>query len=56
LKHEDEVRNEGILKPRVKVDESLEVDLEIEAPGAANKVAEEGAMTPPTSEFQKLNA
>lgn len=56
LKHEDEVRNEGILKPRVKVDENLEVDLEIEAPGAANKVAEEGAMTPPTSEFQKLNA
>jgi len=43
LKHEDEVRNEGIMKPRVKEDQSLEVDLEIEAPGAANKVAEEGA-------------
>lgn len=43
------------MKPRVKEDQSLEVDLEIEAPGAANKVAEEGAQTPPTAEFQKLN-
>lgn len=43
------------MKPRVKEDQNQEVDLEIEAPGAANKVAEEGAQTPPTAEFQKLN-
>jgi hypothetical protein len=56
LKHEDEVRNEGILKPKSKDDQNQEVDLEIEAPGAANKVAEEGAQTPPTAEFQRLSA
>jgi hypothetical protein len=39
------VRNEGLLKPNTKVDQNVEVDLEIEAPGAANKVAEEGAET-----------
>lgn len=38
-----------------KDDQNLEVDLEIEAPGAANKVAEEGAQTPPSADFQKLN-
>jgi len=31
------------LKPNKKEDYNLEIDLEIEAPGAANKVAEEGA-------------
>lgn len=30
------------------------MDLEIEAPGAANKVAEEGAQTPAAGDFQKL--
>lgn len=54
-KHDDEVRNEGILKPKNKDENTLEVDLEIEAPGAANKVAEEGAQTPPSAEFTKLN-
>lgn len=39
------MRNEGILKPKAKDDQNQEVDLEIEAPGAANKVAEEGAET-----------
>ena len=53
-KHNDEVRNEGILKPKDKDENTKEIDLEIEAPGAANKVAEEGAQTPPSSEFQKL--
>jgi len=37
------VRNEGLLKPKDKDENTREVDLEIEAPGAANKVAEEGA-------------
>ena len=55
LKHEEEVRNEGILKQNAKQDQNQEIDLEIEAPGAANKVAEEGAQTSPTAEFQKLN-
>jgi len=45
------VRNEGLLKPKNKDENTLEVDLEIEAPGAANKVAEEGAQTPPSTEF-----
>lgn len=45
------MRNEGILKPKNKEDQTQEVDLEIEAPGAANKVAEEGAQTPPAAEY-----
>ena len=49
------MRNEGILKPKDKDENTREVDLEIEAPGAANKVAEEGAQTPPSAEFQKLS-
>lgn len=43
--HAAEVREEGIVGLK-KSDEELtgqEIDLEIEAPGAANKVAEEGA-------------
>jgi len=55
LKHEEDVRNEGIMKPKSKDEQNQEVDLEIEAPGAANKVAEEGAQTPPTAEFARLN-
>lgn len=43
------------MKQKSNVDQNLEIDLEIEAPGAANKVAEEGAQTSPPSEFQKLN-
>lgn len=44
------------MKPKGKDDNSQEVDLEIEAPGAANKVAEEGAQTPPSAEYTKLNS
>lgn len=43
------------MKPKSKEEATQEVDLEIEAPGAANKVAEEGAQTPAPAEFQKLN-
>ena len=44
------------MKPKSKEEENQEVDLEIEAPGAANKVAEEGAQTPASADFQKLSA
>lgn len=47
LEHAEQVRNEG-LENLQKSDEEKqgdEIDLEIEAPGAANKVAEEGAKT-----------
>jgi len=51
--HSDQVRNEGLEVLAEKKKESTEedqlsaqeVDLEIEAPGAANKVAEEGSLT-----------
>ena len=49
--HSDEVRNEGLENIKSKhhgLDSSFteqEVDLEIEAPGAATKVAEEGSLT-----------
>lgn len=47
--HADAVRNEGIDEMKAKKkDKALaeqEVDLEIEDPGAANKVAEEGSLT-----------
>ena len=48
------MRNEGLnIKPDP--DSSSEVDLEIEAPGAANSVAEEGAKTIQTeTEFEGL--
>ena len=45
------MRNEGILKPKSKEDVNQEVDLEIEAPGAANKVAEEGAETTHAADY-----
>lgn len=41
-KHTEQVRNEGLL-PHDKSDTQIEIDLEIEDPGAANKVAEEGS-------------
>lgn len=41
LKHEDEVWNKGIMKPKIKVDQNEEVDLKVETPGAAIKVAEQ---------------
>ena len=55
--HAAKVREEGITNMQ-KSDEELtgqEIDLEIEAPGAANKVAEEGAKTIQNeAEFKKL--
>jgi hypothetical protein len=41
------VRNEGIEHPQKDEDQltGQEIDLEIEAPGAASKVAEEGSLT-----------
>lgn len=46
--HADEVRNEGVKQTIQNKEDQLagqEVDLEIEAPGAATKVAEEGSKT-----------
>lgn len=45
--HDDKVRNEGLdhLEKSEEEKQNLEIDLEIEAPGAATKVAEEGAKT-----------
>jgi hypothetical protein len=49
IAHDDKVRNEGLkllmFKPKGKSADQLETDLEIEEPGAANSVAEEGAKT-----------
>jgi hypothetical protein len=39
------VRNEGLEQMQVKQNQGEEIDLEIEAPGAANQVAEEGSLT-----------
>lgn len=48
IAHDDKVRNEGLklmmFKPKGDA-ANQEIDLEIEAPGAANSVAEEGAKT-----------
>ena len=45
--HAEQVRNEGLenLQQSEEEKQNVEIDLEIEAPGAANKVAEEGAKT-----------
>ena len=56
--HDDKVRNEGLklmmFKP--KHESTQEVDLEIEDPGAANSVAEEGAKTIQSEkEFEELD-
>lgn len=61
-KHYEQVRNEGIIQALIQKkskkavsDDSVEINLEIEEPGAANAVAEEGAMTiQDQSEYQKL--
>lgn len=53
MKHADQVRNEGLMQKKSE-DANQEIDLEIEAPGAANSVAEEGAKTIATEEeFKK---
>jgi len=44
MKHADQVRNEGLMQKK-STDNTTEIDLEIEAPGSANSVAEEGAKT-----------
>jgi hypothetical protein len=44
MKHADQVRNEGLMQKKTE-DANSEIDLEIEAPGSANSVAEEGAKT-----------
>jgi hypothetical protein len=54
LKHAELVRNEGLTLKK-DPDASLEICLEIEDPGAASKVAEEGAKTIQTeNEYQQL--
>lgn len=56
-KHETKVREEGLdqIKQNLAQEKAAEIDLEIEAPGAANKVAEEGAsVIPSEAEFHKL--
>ena len=53
MKHDAKVREEGLHVIKLKV--QPEVDLEIEDPGAANSVAEEGAKTLTEEEYQKLD-
>ena len=56
-KHSTEVREEGLgnIKDHQAQEKMQEIDLEIEAPGAANKVAEEGAsVIPSEEEFHRL--
>jgi hypothetical protein len=58
IAHDDKVRNEGLKLMMFKPKESVanqETDLEIEEPGAANSVAEEGAKTIQSEdEYEKL--
>ena len=54
--HSEEVRNEGLLEAtKPKEDATSEVIMEIEDPGAASKVAEEGAKTINSTEFAALS-
>lgn len=48
LKHEEDVRNEGLTVTKTNLSDknkNKEIDLEIEAPGSANEIAEQGAKT-----------
>jgi hypothetical protein len=45
IAHNDQVRNEGLKLMMFKSKKEEEIDLEIEDPGAATSVAEEGAKT-----------
>ena len=59
IAHDDKVRNEGLklmmFKPKNSAAQQQETDLEIEEPGAANSVAEEGAKTiQSANEYQQL--
>jgi len=53
MKHDAKVREEGLHVIHMK--KQPEIDLEIEDPGAANSVAEEGAKTITEDEFKKLD-
>lgn len=56
MKHDAKVREEGLHIIHMKADQQPEIDLEIEDPGAANSVAEEGAKTIQSEEeFKKLD-
>ena len=56
MKHDAKVREEGLHIIHMKNEQKQEVDLEIEDPGAANSVAEEGAKTIQSEEeFKKLD-
>lgn len=58
IAHDDKVRNEGLklmmFKPKGSAAQQ-ETDLEIEEPGAANSVAEEGAKVLPEQDFASLS-
>lgn len=54
--HAEQVREEGLKQIMANQNNNKEIDLEIEAPGAANKVAEEGAsIITSQDEFSKDN-
>jgi len=56
MKHDAKVREEGLHIIHMKDEKKQEVDLEIEDPGAANSVAEEGAKTIQSEEeYKKLD-
>jgi hypothetical protein len=56
MKHDAKVREEGLHIIHMKNEKKQEVDLEIEDPGAANSVAEEGAKTIQSEEeYKKLD-
>lgn len=52
MKHDSKVREEGLHIIKVKGANTQEVDLEIEDPGSANSVAEEGAKTLTEDEYK----
>ncbi len=54
MKHDAKVREEGLHIIHMKNEQKQEVDLEIEDPGAANSVAEEGAKTIQSEEEFKI--
>jgi hypothetical protein len=54
MKHDASVREEGLHIIHMKSALQQEVDLEIEDPGAANSVAEEGAKTIQTEDEYKM--
>jgi hypothetical protein len=55
IKHDTKVREEGLHIIKVKGANTQEVDLEIEDPGSANSVAEEGAKVLTEEEYKIFN-